>query len=119
MTVFIQLSKYEQAALGQLSRVMSPAGDDGQIPVSPRPGLAGRGSCLRLSRLQWQGQGPRGRWPGTSQRSLDTGSQATAYVTYDDLTGGASKAPVLVSPHGSRHQLELGFPAAWTFDLSR
>jgi len=46
LTGFIQLSKYEQAALGQLSRVMSPAGDDGQIPVSPRPGRAGRGNCL-------------------------------------------------------------------------
>ena len=43
----------------------------------------------------------------------------TAYMKYDDLTGGASWAPVVVSPLGSRHQLELGFPAAWRFDLSR
>ncbi len=45
--------------------------------------------------------------------------KSTAYVKYDYLTGGASKAPVVVSPMGSRHQLELGFSTAWTFDLSR
>ena len=45
--------------------------------------------------------------------------KSTAYVKYDYLTGGASKAPVVVSPLGSRHQLELGFSTAWTFDLSR
>jgi hypothetical protein len=37
-----------------------------------------RGSCLLLSRLQWQGQGPRGRCAGSSKLSLDTGGQATA-----------------------------------------
>jgi outer membrane scaffolding protein for murein synthesis (MipA/OmpV family) len=45
--------------------------------------------------------------------------KSTAYVKYDYLTGGASKAPVVVSPLGSRHQLELGFSTSWSFDLSR
>jgi MipA family protein len=45
--------------------------------------------------------------------------KSTAYVKYDYLTGGASKAPVVVSPLGSRHQLELGFSTSWSFNLSR
>lgn len=45
--------------------------------------------------------------------------KSTAYVKYEFLTGGASKAPVVVSPLGSRHQLELGFSTSWTFDLTR
>lgn len=45
--------------------------------------------------------------------------KSTAYVKYDYLTGGASKAPVVVSPLGSRHQLELGFSTAWTFNLTQ
>jgi outer membrane protein len=45
--------------------------------------------------------------------------KSTAYVKYDYLTGGASKAPVVVSPLGSRHQVELGFSTAWTFNLTR
>lgn len=45
--------------------------------------------------------------------------KSTAYVKYDILTGGASKAPVVVSPLGSRHQLELGFSTAWTFNLTQ
>ncbi len=45
--------------------------------------------------------------------------KSTAYVKYDYLTGGASRAPIVVSPLGSRHQLELGFSTSWSFDLSR
>jgi outer membrane protein len=45
--------------------------------------------------------------------------KSTAYVKYDYLTGGASRAPVVVSPLGSRHQLELGFSTAWTFNLTQ
>lgn len=45
--------------------------------------------------------------------------KSTAYVKYDYLTGGASRAPIVVSPLGSRHQLELGFSTSWSFDLTR
>lgn len=45
--------------------------------------------------------------------------RSTAYVKYDYLVGGASRAPIVVSPIGSRHQLELGVSTSWTFDLAR
>ena len=45
--------------------------------------------------------------------------KSTAYVKYDYMVGGASRAPVVVSPLGNRHQLELGFSTSWTFDLGR